>query len=114
MKIERDKKYKLRDGSVVTVVDASGTNANAIVVRDGAIVTLRWPSGRLLHARESGKDIVAEYREPLVLYVNEYEPNRPGDPTSFGGAYREPTPPHYPNPLLIRTIKMVEVEEKSS
>jgi hypothetical protein len=91
-------------------VDTSGTDGNALPVREGNLVTTRWPSGRFFHSRESDKDIVAEYREPLVLYVNEYGPHRPGGRNSFGGAYWDPRVSG--SKLFIRTIKMVEVEEE--
>lgn len=83
MKIERDKFYKMRDGKVVRVValDAPSLDGHPVLTVDASGNIFRLTTeGKEFTEKELGElmysygadDLVAEYREPRVIYVNEY------------------------------------------
>jgi hypothetical protein len=77
VKIERDKVYVTRGGHKrrVVAVDAPGRYP-VVTVGVGTSdegVELHCANGRISKEWEDFQDLVKEYREPKVLYVNEYK-----------------------------------------
>lgn len=73
LKIERDKKYKLRNGTVVRVLATDCAGGYPMVVQDSNGNLFRYHSNGQTDAyRTNEYDIVAEYREPRTFYINFY------------------------------------------
>lgn len=71
LRIERDKRYKTRDGKVVRVicVDADG-HYPVVVCTTGGHVSKRHADGRAAYGRETHPyDLISEYREPAECWL---------------------------------------------
>jgi hypothetical protein len=118
MKIERDKVYLTKAGKKkrVVAVDAPGKWPIVIVAADGEVASVgtRTVEGRVkLDGGESLDDLVKEYREPKVIYVNEYW-ELPNSSVNEGFVYSNKEAAEKAGMLgaLRKAVKYVEVIEE--